>query len=419
MNRPTTPLTAARRPQHGAVAVMVALSLTVLIGAAGLAIDGGRLYINKSELQTAVDACALAAARELVCAATSSGCLQNAEAAGTMVAARNRADLQKNAVNGVAVTFATALSGVYAPRAGAAGNARFVRCTASQTGIVPWLMGVVGSGAGNTVVASAVATGAPSQNFCLNTPLALCSKGSDTNFGYTPNTWITAIADASDKLAGDMRWASLTGNTSTTSVRDQLDSPTPVCNYSTGSPVAISNGTQQGIKSAFNTRFGLYPNGAGAAGPGDVPPDRTGYAYPTNAYDIGSTGVFADYRSRQDSHTPFTPGSYKGNPPGNGNGNGGNQAGTYSGNPITAAQHQQYGADRRLITVPVANCGASGPTVLSTACLLMLNPLGNGATNNIYMLFLGNASAGSTACGSTGTPGGSTSGGPLVPTLVQ
>ena len=57
----------AQRRQRGAVAVIVALSALVLLGFAGMAIDVGRLYINRTELQSAADACALAAAGELTC----------------------------------------------------------------------------------------------------------------------------------------------------------------------------------------------------------------------------------------------------------------------------------------------------------------------------------------------------------------
>jgi hypothetical protein len=130
---------------------------------------------------------------------------------------------------------------------------------------------------------------------------------------------------------------------------------------------------------------------------------------------VGSAGVFAHYRSQQDSHIPFTPGDYLGNPIGNSP----NAKGSYSGNPITSAQHLEYGADRRVIAVPVTTCSAASPTVLGSACLLMLNPMGNGNTGNLYLLYLGNATASTAACGSTGTPGGSASTGPRVPTLVQ
>lgn len=416
--RPIHPLhsTSRHQPQRGAVAVMVALSLAVLVGAAGLAIDSGRLYINKSELQTAVDACALAASRELVCDAASNGCLLNAQAAGTTAAARNRTDLQRNAAPAVTVTFSTTLDGAYAAAGAAANNARYVRCTANQTGLTPWLMGVLGTG-DSSVGASAVSTLAPSQDFCLNTPMSLCSAGSGSNFGYTPNQWITATSDKDDKIDGAMRWSSLTGNTSTTAIRDQLNNATPVCGFGSGSTLTLSNGVQQGVKSAYNTRFGLYPNGAGAAGPEDVPPDRTGYAYPTATYAVNSNGagVFADYRSRRNNRTPFTPDDYLGNRKNNNP----NTKGSYSGNPITAAEHTQHGADRRLVAVSVADCGAASPKVLGTACILMLNPMGDGNTSSLYMLFLGNATAGTAACGSTGTPGGGGSTGPRVPTLVQ
>ncbi|HRQ05297.1 MAG TPA: pilus assembly protein TadG-related protein, partial [Nitrosomonas halophila] len=47
------------------MAVIIALSLVGLIGFMGLALDLGKLFVAKSELQNSADACALAAAREL------------------------------------------------------------------------------------------------------------------------------------------------------------------------------------------------------------------------------------------------------------------------------------------------------------------------------------------------------------------
>jgi Flp pilus assembly protein TadG len=46
--------------QRGAVAIIVGLVLAVLMGFAGLALDVGHLYVEKTELQNAADACALA-----------------------------------------------------------------------------------------------------------------------------------------------------------------------------------------------------------------------------------------------------------------------------------------------------------------------------------------------------------------------
>jgi len=51
--------------QHGAVAIIVAICLVVLIGMLGLVIDLGHLYVAKTELQNAADAAALSGAKEL------------------------------------------------------------------------------------------------------------------------------------------------------------------------------------------------------------------------------------------------------------------------------------------------------------------------------------------------------------------
>lgn len=55
-----------RREERGAVMVMAALSLTVLLLFAGLALDFGRAHLLKAQLQTAVDAAALAGALQVV-----------------------------------------------------------------------------------------------------------------------------------------------------------------------------------------------------------------------------------------------------------------------------------------------------------------------------------------------------------------
>jgi len=55
----------ARNRQRGAVAVMTALCLTVLIGTTALAVDLGRAWVVRNELQNAADAAALAGAGAL------------------------------------------------------------------------------------------------------------------------------------------------------------------------------------------------------------------------------------------------------------------------------------------------------------------------------------------------------------------
>jgi Flp pilus assembly protein TadG len=53
------------RREDGAVLVVVALTMAVLLGFSALVIDMGALYLEKSRLQSALDAAALAGAQEL------------------------------------------------------------------------------------------------------------------------------------------------------------------------------------------------------------------------------------------------------------------------------------------------------------------------------------------------------------------
>ena len=55
-----------RTREHGAVLVIVVLSLTVLCGIAALAIDAGGFRAHRRQLQSAADAGALAGAQKLI-----------------------------------------------------------------------------------------------------------------------------------------------------------------------------------------------------------------------------------------------------------------------------------------------------------------------------------------------------------------
>ena len=48
--------------QHGSVVIFFLIMLPVLLATMGIALDLGKFFIVKSELQNAADACALAAA---------------------------------------------------------------------------------------------------------------------------------------------------------------------------------------------------------------------------------------------------------------------------------------------------------------------------------------------------------------------
>ena len=65
-------------------------------------------------------------------------------------------------------------------------------------------------------------------------------------------------------MTGSFRWVDFTPNAGGNSeIRDQLAGSTAVCDIRVGSNVQ-QPGVQQGAKAAYNTRFGIYPNGANA-----------------------------------------------------------------------------------------------------------------------------------------------------------
>lgn len=76
LRRPVSP-----RRQRGQVLILVGLSLIVLIGAVGLAIDSGRAYGVKARLNAAVDAAAIAGARALATGVDDATRIANAQAA--------------------------------------------------------------------------------------------------------------------------------------------------------------------------------------------------------------------------------------------------------------------------------------------------------------------------------------------------
>ena len=93
---------ARRRRQQGAVAIAFILLAALLIGFVGFGLDVGRLYVSKTELQNAADACALSAAGALTGANADQ--LVAAEDFGTAAAQRNLIGMQARAVSVTAST---------------------------------------------------------------------------------------------------------------------------------------------------------------------------------------------------------------------------------------------------------------------------------------------------------------------------
>lgn len=175
--------------QSGAVIITVALVLLFLLGFMGIALDFGRLFIVKTELQTALDSCALSAAQELDGA---SDALTRATSAGKTAADLNKINFQGEAT-GIAqaeVVFSDSLIGTYSHTFTPVANARYVKCLHTRSGIAPWILHALSAFSGNStygasqsVAAVAVATRAPSQTNCL-VPVGVCQRSATPGWGF-------------------------------------------------------------------------------------------------------------------------------------------------------------------------------------------------------------------------------------------
>ena len=424
----------AKNRQDGAVAVMVGFTLALLIGFLGLALDLGRLFIVKTELQNAMDACALAAAGGL----SAPGQLAEAENRGMLVGQRNKVDFQGSNIVMQAdsdVTFSTTLNGTYLPKGSASPDSKFVKCEMTPGGFVPRFIQVLQAWLGlgsapNSVRATAVATLQPAQIAC-GIPIGLCTKpgGVAPDYGFVVGKWETSKFPSGGGFTGSFDWIDFTPPGGGASELADLLAGVGECNLPTVNACVGEQGNKQSLAKAWNTRFGLYQ---GSYNVGNALPDKTGFAYkptttspstaltwrefsdaPQNAYSgTPATGVIAqNYKTARDNHT-----TYQGTNPNNIN----------PLNGITSAQHGTLGGDRRLVSVPIVDCanfvggesgcGSQQVKVKGYAGVLMLHPFDSPA-DDIYLEYRGRTNALGNPCATSGLAGGSE--GPLVPALVQ
>lgn len=151
-----------RQAQRGGIALLFVLLLVPLMGFMGLALDLSRIYINKTELQSAADACALSAAMHLSDTPITNTAYTAATNSGKWIANRNYSDLQASVIgtNNVTVHFASSLSsGTWNLAAAANGSgATLVRCTIQRSNIETWFLQLVGGHNRFKINAQATAT---------------------------------------------------------------------------------------------------------------------------------------------------------------------------------------------------------------------------------------------------------------------
>ncbi len=406
--------------QQGAVAVTVALCLLFLLGFMGLALDFGRLFVIRGELQTAVDSCALAAARELDGRADA---LTRASTAGRLVGNANAVNFQSTGWAGrpqltnssvqfldrdLQLTTQPAL-------------ARYARCRHEHDSVGAWLLpslraffGDARMAVGHRVMAQAVATRLSAQTACpLPVALHPASGASAPNYGLVVGQWVKLMGKKGLAPGGQMGWANLDGSSSAAETERELLGH---CGTRLGDRLGTP-GAQASVTDAWNLRFGIYKNNPPAEAAGLL--DATGYAYtkdnwpsqrdayrgatPPKAHATAANYLIksaaqascADTSTRVKTCEDITDlklsGAYK----------------------TLAPPGPAYASQTRIVTVPVVDASAR---VIDYVCMLMLQPLSTPLVD-VQLEFIGAASDSASPCSTSGLPGGSN--GPLVATLVR
>ncbi len=263
--------------QQGAVLVLVVVGMTALLAMAGLALDTGHLLLNKSRIQNAVDAAALAAAKKLdeshdtVLAEITARDIfaDNASAPGN-----KELDAAYDGGNGdvsVSVQFSSTLNpfvpGSYDPGVTPDG---YVRVRADNFRMASWFVTVVGV---SELLTDAVAVAGPSPTFthddqvCDLAPMMVCgtpqeSAAAGTYLGYVLNdvqVLKTSTSNGNFEVGpGNFQLVRLDGGQGGADVREAMAGGGIGCVDSSGGIETEPGNTVGPVVQGLNTRFGEH-----------------------------------------------------------------------------------------------------------------------------------------------------------------
>ena len=257
----------------GAVAPTVALSLTALIAAGGVAFDYAHMAALDTEMQQAADQAALAAATQLD---GQSGAINRAEAAAQGLVSNRTLfanDGGARAIGGLTFAFydgydqANDVFGnpVTPGAAGADASAKIVKVTIAGRTAYFALTPIVGALSSGAIGAQAVA--GVGHAICKTPPVMICnpaepSSNTDPNLAYTPVAGdglklVTGNATA----PGNFGWLQANNGPGASNLAEELgyNAVPGDCQPETG--VTTETGMDASVLSAFNTRFDVYANG--------------------------------------------------------------------------------------------------------------------------------------------------------------
>jgi hypothetical protein len=344
------------------VALITGLVIIVLVGFAGLALDLGRFFVIKSELQNAVDACALAAGAQLRPGQGDASVLARARAYGQLAASRNGVNFQSEsiAIRDEQITFSDKMDF----STNADGNtARYVKCAYPLSGLPVYFMRVLNPELAEQTISAMAVAGLSATSTACAIPTGLC-MGSGPNYGLTPGEWLRAKSGSS-LGKGFFGWIDFTQQGGGRSELVATLKGSGQCDLSAVTSVTaayLSPGNKTSVDAAWNSRFGWYDK----LTPLEAPPDYTGRAYSQDTNWPAGANAMADYANARAAHY-----SYQGGVPADIENAPGYQK--YVALPLNASNT----SSRRVVSAPVIDCSdlSKNVPVQTWACVLMLNPM--------------------------------------------
>lgn len=375
--------------QRGVVVVQTVLALAAMLGMAALALDLGNAYLNKTRLQNALDAAALAAAKVLDSTHSTAQATTEANAMFGLNANTIGNHALKAAWSANAISLSVEYSNTISKFTPGSTTGPYVRARATGFQLSSWFARIFGI-ASLQVAGSAVAgPSARLAEVCDVAPVMVCegnSTGTNTSFGYQYGTVYNLTAPDNDKEVASGNFQLLDFGSGADAVRDALSGKYNNC-LGTGEivdtqPGVASGPLVQGISTRFDVSCPQQMIKDGICAQYEVQPDK-----------VGVEGIsYSQYMSRYETDGPF--------------------------------EHRDYGIPgRRILKVPVASCpgtkkldgtgkatGAVSVKVVGTACFFLQSK--PGSNTNLTGEFIG-------ACNAQGVPGSGGSGtGPQLYEIV-
>ncbi len=202
------------KSQSGFSLLLIATSGSVMIGMLGLAFDLGRMFIVKNELQTFVDASAVAACRQMDGSQAGLQLAHNTATAGPLGSSTpNGWNFDVNRISNITDTYATTFGGTYDSYATASGNAtnnyRFIKVAANATMPLYFLAVIPGLPTSQFLQATAIGGQNPQSSITNGRLLPFApdahNQADTQNFGLTPGVeYSLKWAGGSTTCAGDI-----------------------------------------------------------------------------------------------------------------------------------------------------------------------------------------------------------------------